>query len=62
MADNGPGVAPGLESRIFTPFFTTREGGSGLGLAVVRQLMHGMGGTVRHARRPGGGAAFVLTF
>lgn len=62
VSDNGPGVAPGLESRIFTPFFTTREGGSGLGLAVVRQLVHGLGGTVRHAKRPGGGACFVLTF
>ncbi len=62
VSDNGPGVAPGLESRIFTPFFTTREGGSGVGLAVVRQLVHGLGGTVRYAKRPGGGACFVLTF
>jgi len=62
VADNGPGVAPGLEQRIFTPFFSTREGGSGVGLAVVRQLVHGLGGTVRHARCPGGGACFVLTF
>lgn len=62
VADNGPGVAPGLEQRIFTPFFTTREGGSGVGLAVVRQLVHGLGGTVRHAKRPGGGACFVITF
>lgn len=62
VADNGPGVAPGLEGHIFTPFFTTRDGGSGLGLAVVRQLVHGLGGTVRHAKRPGGGACFILTF
>lgn len=62
VSDNGPGVAPGLESRIFTPFFSTRAGGSGVGLAVVRQLVHGLGGTVRHARRAGGGACFVLTF
>lgn len=62
VADNGPGVPPGLESRIFTPFFTTRDGGSGVGLAVVRQLVHGLGGTVRHAKRPGGGACFVVTF
>jgi signal transduction histidine kinase len=62
VADNGPGVPPGLESQIFTPFFSTRDGGSGVGLAVVRQLVHGLGGTVRHARRPGGGACFVLTF
>ena len=62
VADNGPGVPAGLESQIFTPFFSTREGGSGVGLAVVRQLVHGLGGTVRHARRPGGGACFLLTF
>jgi signal transduction histidine kinase len=62
VSDNGPGVAPGLEGRIFTPFFTTRDGGSGVGLAVVRQLVHGLGGTVRHARRAGGGACFVVTF
>lgn len=62
VADNGPGVPPGLEARIFTPFFTTRAQGSGVGLAVVRHLVHGMGGTVRVARRPAGGACFVLTF
>ncbi|MFN3860527.1 MAG: sensor histidine kinase, partial [Roseateles sp.] len=62
VADNGPGVAPGLEQRIFTPFFSTREGGSGVGLAVVRQLVHGLGGTVRHAKRAGGGACFTLIF
>lgn len=62
VADNGPGVPPGLEQRIFTPFFTTRDGGRGVGLAVVRQLVHGLGGTVRHAKRPGGGACFVVTF
>lgn len=62
VADNGPGVAPGLEGRIFTPFFSTRAGGSGVGLAVVRQLVHGLGGTVRHAKRAGGGACFTLTF
>jgi C4-dicarboxylate-specific signal transduction histidine kinase len=62
VADNGPGIAPGLEAQIFTPFFSTRAGGSGVGLAVVRQLVHGLGGTVRHARRPEGGACFLLTF
>jgi len=62
VADNGPGVPQGLEARIFTPFFTTRPQGSGIGLAVVRNLVHGMGGTVRHARRASGGACFVLAF
>lgn len=62
ISDNGPGVAAGLETHIFTPFFTTREHGSGIGLAVVRNLIHGMGGTVRYAKRPSGGACFVLRF
>jgi signal transduction histidine kinase len=66
VADNGPGVPAGQEARIFTPFFSTKaaagEPGRGIGLAVVRQLVHGMGGTVRLARRPAGGACFVLTF
>lgn len=63
VSDNGPGIAPGLESRLFTPFVSTRSGnGRGMGLALVRQLVHGLGGTVRHARRPGGGACFVLSF
>lgn len=62
VADNGPGVPDGLQARIFTPFFTTREQGSGIGLAVVRHLVHGMGGTVRYAKRASGGACFVLTF
>ena len=50
VRDNGPGVPAGLERQIFMPFFTTREGGSGIGLTVVRQLMYGMGGRVRYAR------------
>jgi C4-dicarboxylate-specific signal transduction histidine kinase len=62
VRDNGPGVSPGLERQIFMPFFTTREGGSGIGLTVVRQLMYGMGGRVRYARSLEGGATFVLIF
>ncbi|HJV72313.1 sensor histidine kinase [Ideonella sp.] len=62
VRDNGPGVAPGLERKIFLPFFSAREGGQGIGLTVVRQLVHGMGGRVRHVRPLEGGAAFVLSF
>lgn len=68
VSDNGPGVPPGLERQIFLPFFSARgpdaqgQRGSGIGLAVVRQLLHGMGGTVRHVRPVQGGACFVLTF
>lgn len=73
VRDNGPGVPAGLERDIFLPFFSARlavEGGEGregregrgIGLAVVRTLIHGMGGTVRCVRTMRGGAAFVLTF
>lgn len=62
VRDNGPGVPPGLERRIFLPFFSAREGGQGIGLTVVRHLVNGMGGRVRHVRPIEGGAAFVLSF
>jgi len=69
VRDNGPGVPAGLERQIFLPFFSAREPGptgelqgQGIGLAVVRRLVHGMGGRVRHVRPIEGGAAFVLSF
>lgn len=62
VRDNGAGVPAGLERQIFLPFFSAREAGQGIGLTVVRQLMHGMGGRVRHVRPLDGGASFVLSF
>lgn len=62
VADNGPGVPDEVAAQIFTPFFTTKPKGSGIGLALVRQLVHRNGGTVRYSRPVAGGARFVLTF
>jgi C4-dicarboxylate-specific signal transduction histidine kinase len=62
VADNGPGVPADLVNHIFTPFFTTKRHGSGIGLAMVRQLVHGNGGTVRYAKAVSAGARFVITF
>jgi signal transduction histidine kinase len=62
VSDDGPGVPEGLAAHIFTPFFTTRKQGGGIGLAMVRHLVHENGGTVRHARPVGRGARFVITF
>ncbi|MFC5479088.1 sensor histidine kinase [Massilia suwonensis] len=62
VSDNGPGVPEELLPHVFTPFFTTKKGGRGIGLALVRQLVHGNGGTVRHVRPVTGGARFVLSF
>lgn len=62
VADDGPGVPPELVKHIFTPFFTTKKQGGGIGLAMVRHLVHENGGTVRYARPPGQGARFVISF
>lgn len=62
VADNGPGVPQALAAHIFTPFFSTKKQGRGIGLAMVRHLVHANGGTVRYARPVGGGARFLLTF
>jgi signal transduction histidine kinase len=62
VSDDGPGVPPELVNHIFTPFFTTKKQGGGIGLAMVRHLVHENGGTVRYARPAGVGARFVISF
>jgi signal transduction histidine kinase len=46
VADDGPGIPPEVRDRIFTPFFSLRKGGTGLGLALVQRFVQGNGGTV----------------
>lgn len=60
FADQGRGIPPESLERIFDPFFTTRAAGTGLGLAVVANTVRQLGGTIRAANRPGGGAEFTL--
>lgn len=60
VADRGPGFPPDLLPRLFTPFFTTRANGSGLGLAVCRKLAEGYGGTIIAANGTSGGAEITL--
>ena len=60
VADRGPGFPPDLLPRLFTPFFTTRANGSGLGLAVCRKLAEGYGGTIIAANGTNGGAEITL--
>ena len=62
VSDNGPGVAPELADKVFVPFFTTRREGSGVGLALTRQVMLAHGGSVVLGRSDHGGAKFTLTF
>jgi signal transduction histidine kinase len=66
VCDRGPGVPETLRERIFEPFFrlpghAEREGGVGLGLALVRQIAQRHGGGVRCEPREGGGSCFVLS-
>jgi len=61
IADDGPGIPDGELARVFDPFFTKREGGVGLGLAVVQQIITAHGGTVNVGRSTLGGALFSIT-
>ncbi|MBA62180.1 MAG: hypothetical protein CMJ76_07425 [Planctomycetaceae bacterium] len=60
VSDQGPGIVPGIEYKIFKPFYTTRPGATGLGLANVRMVMEKHGGGIRVGSHPEGGAAFTL--
>ena len=55
ISDTGPGLDPEAAGRLFDPFFTTRENGSGLGLSIVGSILSSHQGTVEIANRPEGG-------
>jgi signal transduction histidine kinase len=58
VRDSGPGIPEELRDDFFTPFFTTREKGTGLGLAFVRDIVRDHGGDIAVDRGPEGGARF----
>lgn len=60
VADEGPGLDPEEQSRVFAPYHTTRGGGTGLGLAIVQAVASDHGGRVEVESRKGGGATFRL--
>ena len=62
VTDTGRGIASEMHARVFEPFFTTRaaEGGTGLGLAVVKALVTDHGGTITVTSTPGAGSEFVV--
>jgi len=62
VSDEGSGIAPDLMAKIFTPFFTTKPTGSGLGLSMARDVMTRIGGKITVENRSTGGAVFCLSF
>lgn len=62
VEDDGAGIAAADLEKLFTPFFTTREEGTGLGLATVQRIVDGHGGTVTVDSAPGAGTCFTVRF
>lgn len=62
VADNGPGIPSERLSVVFTPFFSTKPGGSGIGLPVSRRIMHLHGGQLRVSSIPNVRTMFTLEF
>jgi len=62
IADTGHGIPPENLSKIFEPFFSTKEKGTGLGLAVSYGIIKNHGGDIDVSSQPGQGARFTLTF
>ncbi|GMW00678.1 MAG: hypothetical protein AMXMBFR84_18150 [Candidatus Hydrogenedentota bacterium] len=60
VSDTGTGIAPDALDRIFTPFFTTKDRGSGLGLSVVHGIISEHAGQIYVENNPSGGASFVI--
>ena len=60
IRDHGPGVPTGMAARIFDPYFTGKAGGTGLGLALVKQTLEMHDGRISLEETPGGGATFLI--
>ena len=60
VSDNGPGIAPEHLPEIFVPFFTTKPGGSGIGLTLARQIALAHGGQISVAANPDMGVRFTI--
>ncbi len=62
VSDNGPGISEDLMDKIFIPFFTTKESGSGVGLSLSRQIMMLHGGSLKVVSVPGKLTQAILEF
>ncbi len=62
IIDNGPGISEEVQEKIFIPFYTTKQDGSGIGLSLSRQIMRSHGGNIRVNSVVGDGTVFTLRF
>lgn len=60
VSDRGSGIKPEAAGKLFTPFFTTRPGGTGLGLSVTQHIVAQHAGNIQAENNPDGGARFVI--
>jgi signal transduction histidine kinase len=60
IEDSGAGMAPAVIDRIFNPFFSTKDGGTGLGLALTHKIVEDHGGSIDVRSTPGIGTTFRL--
>jgi len=61
ITDTGPGIPLDLQEKVFRPWFSTKEGGTGLGLPAARRIVEELGGVLRLHSEPGQGTRFTLT-
>ncbi len=61
LRDTGVGIAPAEQRKIFSPYYTTKPKGTGLGLAGARRAVQGQGGEIRFESAPGLGTTFYIT-
>jgi nitrogen fixation/metabolism regulation signal transduction histidine kinase len=62
VIDNGKGIPDEIGNKIFVPFYTTKQQGSGVGLALTRQIMLAHGGAIKYELKKTGGTVFRMTF
>jgi len=62
VSDNGCGILPGIQDKVFVPFFTTKSGGSGIGLSICRQILILHNGSITIESEPGKGTRIIMSF
>jgi signal transduction histidine kinase len=60
VSDTGEGIPPEIQTKIFTPLFTTKSKGQGFGLAVTKRLVEAQNGTITYQTQTGKGTTFTI--